>query len=138
MAQDTLTEPPQRSALTWRREAAAVPAQATALRRSFASWLGEWGVPAGFADDAQLAVYEALANAADHAYPEGVDGTMALTATVERDAFVVSVSDWGRWIEPPTVTRRGRGLHLMRGLAHEVTIATSATGTTVTLRWHVS
>ncbi|MFN8031857.1 MAG: ATP-binding protein [Mycobacterium sp.] len=90
-------------------------------------------------NDVVLAVNEALANAAEFAYLRipGV-GTLDVEAVPDRDAatLTVTITDQGCWREPaPATQRRGRGIPLMRALADDVTIDTSALGTTVCLRF---
>lgn len=112
---------------------------AAALRRRFRLWVDDLTDP-DTADDLALAVYEALANVVDHAYPsrEGA-GPMTLWSAVScplltgRD-LVVTVLDEGRWRESGDPGWRGRGLPLMRQLTHATVILTERTGTTVQLR----
>jgi anti-sigma regulatory factor (Ser/Thr protein kinase) len=86
-------------------------------------------------DDVVLATHEALANIADHAYPEG-DGDAFLDADVTPEAVVVVVRDRGRW-RPPSIDPgwRGRGLTIIRGLAEQVEVRQGDGGTTVVMRW---
>jgi serine/threonine-protein kinase RsbW len=91
--------------------------------------------------DVVLAVNEALANAAEFAYLQqrGM-GTIDVEAVQDRAAhsLTVTITDQGSWREPDPAQRsraRGRGIPLMRALADDVTIDTSALGTTVCLRF---
>ena len=66
------------------------------LRRRVAGWEAAAGLPAELAEDLELALGEAAANAAEHAYPAGEDGEFEYT--VERCAdgdIAVSVRDHG-------------------------------------------
>lgn len=90
--------------------------------------------------DVVLAVNEALANAAEFAYPDGGSGTVDLEAVrdTRRRVLMVTVSDQGRWRETNPLHRqrsRGRGIPLMRSLADSVVIDTSGLGTSVCLRF---
>ena len=91
-----------------------------------------------------LAVYEALANAAEFGYLDAPgQGTIVCTASYDDgiDILVVKVSDRGRWGRSLTATTsvhdalRGRGIPLMRVLADEMQIDTSERGTQVSLTW---
>ncbi|CAN5618961.1 hypothetical protein BH09ACT7_BH09ACT7_40180 [soil metagenome] len=93
-----------------------------------------------------LAVNEAVANAAEHAYIDRPEhGTIDVHATydVDSDSLLVKIVDRGRWRkkvpEPATVDRRhalrGRGIPLMHMLADEAVIDSTPSGTEVTLRW---
>lgn len=115
---------------------------ASALRRTFRSWLREWADP-DTADDLALAVYEALANVVDHAYSAAPrPGEMRLWAAVSpplaggRD-MVVTVSDDGTWRRSAGCGWRGRGLPLMHTLTR-ATVLSGVHGTTVQLRSRVS
>jgi anti-sigma regulatory factor (Ser/Thr protein kinase) len=100
----------------------------------------EIDVPAGeLFDDLVLAVYETLANAADHAYLDTDTGPVQLLARRSRTALHVTVTDRGTWRTPasPTTaapTIRGRGLPLIHVLVHDVHVELGPRGTTVHLR----
>lgn len=112
----------------------ATPEQALELRQHFRCWLRDIGASADVVADMQLAVYEALANVVEHAYPGGAGlASMWLTAQVEGGDVLVTVSDAGRWYEHEPQPFRGQGLELMRRLA-TLHIATGPRGTTVELR----
>jgi serine/threonine-protein kinase RsbW len=103
----TITAPADGSTASW-------------ARHEFNAWLAI-DVPAGeLFDDLVLAVYEALANAVDHAYLDTDTGPVQLLARRSRTALHVTVTDRGTWRTPasPTTaapTIRGRGLPLIRG-----------------------
>ncbi|MCV7015048.1 ATP-binding protein [Mycolicibacterium madagascariense] len=109
------------------------------VRADFGGWLARHCPPAvTLHHDVLLAVNEALANAAEHAYP-GSSGIVDLLAHHDsaRDALSVTVQDYGSWRPPtPTGSMRGRGLLLMRALADEAVVETSSHGTVVRLTWH--
>lgn len=122
--------------------ALATTENAATLRRRFRHWVGHI-TDEDTADDLALAVYEALANAVDHAYADrGAPGLMTLWAAVScplltgRD-LVVTVVDEGAWRPSSAPGWRGRGLSLMRELMHATAVLPAATGTTVQLRRRV-
>jgi serine/threonine-protein kinase RsbW len=119
---------------------------ATQTRIEFSTWLQRHFAPAGDRlNDVVLAVYEALANAAEFAYLDSSgSATMDLQAAydLESDTLTVTVSDQGRWHEPvpnpggaDSFQLRGRGIPLMRALADMATIDPTSGGTLVTLVW---
>ena len=88
-----------------------------------------------------LAINEALANSAEHAYPSaGLPGTTDVHATYDpiESVLTVNVSDQGEWrmSNPMAASRfRGRGIPLMTALSDRAAIETSADGTLVSLAW---
>jgi anti-sigma regulatory factor (Ser/Thr protein kinase) len=111
----------------------------TYLRAGIRSWAHSAGMSAADTADLVLATYEALTNAAEHAY--GADAwTVDLVAARTPDArIVVSVRDRGRWRPAPSDPGfRGRGTAMMRSLAHEIDISSGEDGTTVLMWWAVS
>ena len=112
------------------------------VRDAFAAWLrSSAAVDAVQFSDIVLAVNEALANAAEFAYlRDSGTGGIDVEAVHNRAAatLTVTIADQGCWREADPTTQasiRGRGIPLMRALADEVTIDTSALGTTVCLRF---
>jgi serine/threonine-protein kinase RsbW len=96
------------------------------VRREFATWLAVDLASGDLLDDLILAVYEALANVADHAYtdtPSGV-GALQLTAHRTHESLRITVSDRGRWRPTTDAPFRNRGLPLIRQLIAQVHIAT--------------
>jgi serine/threonine-protein kinase RsbW len=108
---------------------------ATALRQMFRPWtatlLGD-----DAADDLTLAVYEALVNAADHAFTgQATPGSMWLYATVADGDILVTIADNGTWRNSDyPAGQRGRGLPLIHQLTSEARLTVDAQGTTVYLR----
>lgn len=103
--------------------------------------LAEWATGVGMAqdgvDDLVLATYEALANVADHAYPDG-PGDAWIAADRSADELVVVVSDRGRWRPPPQDPGlRGRGMTLIAALTEKVAVQRGDAGTTVVMHWRV-
>lgn len=112
-------------------------------RTEFARWLKHrLALSTACRTDLVLAVNEALANAAEHAYAaDPATGSMDVDAHYDavRDTLTVSVEDHGRWratrsdaAQPRT---RGRGIRLMRELADHTTIDSTAEGTRVNMTW---
>ena len=116
--------------------APATAAEATLLRAAFGRWIrGRVGDP-DLADDLILAVYEALANVVDHAYPPDQPGPMTLHAHHTGDAITITIRDRGRWCTEgsPPEHHRGRGLALIRGLVARVDVEHHLAGTSVHLQ----
>ncbi len=116
---------------------------AARVRDEFASWLREYGdLDRVRFSDVVLAVNEALANTAEFAYlQKGGVGTIDVEAVRDNGTLTVTIADQGHWREstPATQSRtRGRGIPLMRALADDLTIDSSALGTTVCLRFEKS
>ena len=107
-------------------------------RARLAAWASAAGLAPDVVEDVVLAGYEAMANAVEHAYPSG-RRHVAVRATCTSDGFaVVSVRDRGRWRPPPADPGfRGRGLVLIRAVAHEVEIEHGDAGTSVRMRWRL-
>jgi anti-sigma regulatory factor (Ser/Thr protein kinase) len=107
---------------------------ATALRRTFSCWVHSL-IAHDAAEDLTVAVYEALTNAAEHAFTvQPSPGSIWLQAIVADGQITVTIADNGSW-RPPTDSGgyRGRGLSLIHQLT-EARIAPSPYGTTVFIR----
>ncbi|HZD13972.1 MAG TPA: ATP-binding protein [Pseudonocardiaceae bacterium] len=114
-----------------------IPAQAehiAAVRRAVSTWATQTGLDADTVEELVLATHEALANTVDHAYPHH-PGRVWVTAQCTESYVLVIVGDHGRWRPPPVVTGRGRGLLLIRHLAHHVELDHGPQGTTVRMTW---
>jgi anti-sigma regulatory factor (Ser/Thr protein kinase) len=126
-------------------QAAADPKTAGHVRAELGSWLRtRVFADAATVDDILLAVYEAFANAAEYAYLDhSAPGTVDVQARVDSaaDILTVTITDRGHWRQPrsepgdPGHRFRGRGIPLMRALASEASISTTAVGTQVSLTW---
>ncbi len=115
------------------------------LRRSVDAWLDGVDPAAEDRDAVELALWEAVANAVDHAYPAGRPGPVRVDATLQTDGLLeCRVTDGGTWRDPDRgATHRGRGLlmaqrltdslHVERGLPHAEQ-PDGGGGTVVTLR----
>ena len=118
----------------------AVAEQAGAARAAVLRWARAVCRTREVIDDIGLAVYEAIANVIDHAYPAAGATHSVFDLHAERDADTVTVvvADHGRWRPrgPGSATSwRGRGLLLIEKLAAEFELCPSASGTVVRMRW---
>jgi anti-anti-sigma factor len=112
----------------------ATPGALTSVRRRLGRWLTELGMGEQDSVGVMVAVGEACANAAEHAYSGAEPGPMGVRADVDVDGVLtVTVWDQGTWRTPDRDPGdRGRGLLIMRQLVDEVTLD-DRNGTTVTL-----
>jgi serine/threonine-protein kinase RsbW len=108
---------------------------ATVLRGAFRRWV-DCLIDDDVADDLTLAVYEALANAAEHAFTaHAVPGLIWLNALITADQIIITVTDNGSWRCPTDSNgHRGRGLPLIHQLTTEAHLTQTPYGTTVCLR----
>lgn len=108
------------------------------MRLRLAEWAAAVGMGQDGVDDLVLATYEALANVADHAYPDGPGDAWVDADRSAPGELVVVVSDRGRWRPPPTDPGlRGRGMTLITALAEQVAVQRGDAGTTVVMHWRV-
>jgi anti-sigma regulatory factor (Ser/Thr protein kinase) len=115
----------------------AVPDQLARLRQALADWAERAGMPADLVADLIVAVDEAMSNVVSHAYRDG-PGTFDLHAVHQADDgdIRITVRDHGRWRPPVDQDPlHGRGLLLIKALAHGVTVARGPEGTTVSMVW---
>jgi anti-sigma regulatory factor (Ser/Thr protein kinase) len=115
------------------------PAALRQLRAQLADWLDGLGVSSVDRVDTELAVYEAAANAIVHGQPREGEASVTVEARLDGSGGVlVEVTDRGQWRAPgqdPAEARDGgRGLSVISKVTGELTIAPSATGTTVVMR----
>jgi serine phosphatase RsbU (regulator of sigma subunit)/anti-sigma regulatory factor (Ser/Thr protein kinase)/anti-anti-sigma regulatory factor len=112
----------------------AQPSVLPGVRRRLGGWLTALGMSEQDRVGVMVAVGEACANAAEHAYRGSEPGPMSVTATVDVDGLLtVTVRDQGNWRPPDRDPGdRGRGLLIMRQLVDGVTLEEAA-GTTVTM-----
>lgn len=108
----------------------------TGIRRGFAAWLALDVAAGDLFDDLVLAVYEALANVADHAYADAPDGVgkVRLLAHRSPESLRITVSDDGLWRAATGAPFRNRGLAVIRLLISQVHIETTRSGTVVHLQ----
>src|SRR5688500_14558497 len=123
--------------LRLRLAALSLPARLSHVRAQVAAWAGGLGLSVDAVDDIVLATHEALANVADHAYPDG-EGEAELDAACEDGEIHVVVRDHGRWRAPPSDPGwRGRGMVIIQGLAEDVDVHRTHAGTSVAMRWRL-
>jgi anti-anti-sigma factor len=113
----------------------AQPAALPGVRRRLGSWLSGIGMGEQERVGVMVAVGEACANAAEHAYRGAEAGPMSVTADVDVDGVLsVTVRDEGTWRPPDRDPGdRGRGLLIMRQLVDTVVLDEQAQGTSVRL-----
>ena len=106
------------------------------LRREVGAWETAAGLAAELAEDLELALGEAAANAAEHAYRGSGDGEFEYTVARRADGDVeVSVRDRGRWRPVPADNgHRGHGLRVIREIADDLRIDHGDDGTHVRFR----
>lgn len=106
-------------------------------RAALRGWLTRAGLNSEQTLDVLIATGEALANAIEHGHRHSSTDTasrVTLRATAVADQLDVTIVDTGTWKTPVEAAHRGRGIALMRGLMHDVSIEPQAGGTTVHMR----
>jgi serine/threonine-protein kinase RsbW len=102
----------------------ALPARAeniAIVRHAFGALGDAYALDAQTLSDIRLAVTEACTNVVVHAYPDGEEGPMEVTATLWMDELRVVVRDEGRGIGPrPDSPGLGLGLPLIASLTESV------------------
>ena len=101
------------------------------VRDTMRSWLSGAPVSGADAHDVVLAVWEACANAIEHAVNPRED-TLEVRAELTDEELRIAIDDTGTWAPPVERPNRGFGLRLMEA-AMTVEIAPASTGTRVTL-----
>jgi serine/threonine-protein kinase RsbW len=110
------------------------------VRRRLRQWLEKLGWPRDEQDDLVLAVNEAVSNVAEHAYPPNRGGQATVLGErvdgVRRThtRLVFTITDHGRWREPPAESERPRyGLPIMRAMTDVFRRETTSAGTRITV-----
>jgi serine/threonine-protein kinase RsbW len=104
------------------------------MRRELSDWLRQLDVVEDVRHDAVLAVSEACANAAEHAYDYDGAGVITVEAWASDGDLWFEVRDRGRWRAPRPATDRGRGRTIMDALMRDVTTHSGENGTVVRMR----
>jgi serine phosphatase RsbU (regulator of sigma subunit)/anti-sigma regulatory factor (Ser/Thr protein kinase) len=108
------------------------PEALSTVRDRLRAWLSRAGATEDEARDIVLAVWEACANAVEHAQ-EPTLGDFACEASHASGRVRVAVRDSGRWRPEVPRDHRGFGLHLMRTLMESVEVTPGARGTVVSM-----
>lgn len=115
----------------------AEPVNLAIIRRAVREWCAPLGLVPADQDDVIIALGEAIANAAEHAYPPAHPGSIRVDMTHADDGtLVIGIEDDGTWRSPRDDADRGRGLPLMRAVMDEVSVAPSPSGTRVELTFN--
>lgn len=114
------------------------PGQLVEVRHHLERWAAGTGLSALVVADVVLASYEALANAAEHAYPIGAGSVDLVAARTTDGRVLVTVRDHGSWRPLPLDPGlRGRGLLMIRALTQRVEVQQGQDGTTVHMEWEL-
>ena len=108
----------------------ATPASVAAARHRVRRYAVELEVDL---DGLILAVSEAVANVVAHAYPDGVDGRVELTAGTSPTAVTVTVRDNGRGLTRSDRPGAGFGLTIIRRVAEHVELTDTPDGVSLTM-----
>lgn len=114
--------------------------QLAPTRTALRNWLNRVEVAPDQTMDILVAAGEAVSNAIEHGHRDSPGGTVSLGAVVIDGLVQLTIVDTGSWkdSEPVAPAHRGRGITLMRGLMHDVTISRGTTGTTVQLSTRIN
>ncbi|MFI9005719.1 SpoIIE family protein phosphatase [Actinosynnema sp. NPDC053489] len=117
----------------------AAPGELAPVRHTLRAWLDSCDITAQQTFDILVAAGEACTNAVEHGHRDHPGRPIRLRATALPDEVRLVVTDTGAWRAPEPVSdgRRGRGLHVMRGLVDSVTVLPGATGTTVEMHTRI-
>jgi anti-sigma regulatory factor (Ser/Thr protein kinase) len=109
----------------------ATPEAVPLARRALAAVAAAAGAAGDRLDEIRLAVSEALTNAVVHAYRNGDEGRVHVTAAVASDELWVLIGDDGRGLHAWNDSRGlGIGLSLISGLSDDFAIIQRASGGT--------
>lgn len=127
--------PPAESFLTLREQLPATVDSVAEARQAVRRFASDLEVDV---DGIVLAVSEAVANVVTHAYEEGTDGVIELSASASPYEVTVVVRDHGRGMEPgdrPASGGAGYGIEIIRRLAQHVSVDDTRRGVALTMRF---
>jgi serine phosphatase RsbU (regulator of sigma subunit)/anti-sigma regulatory factor (Ser/Thr protein kinase) len=127
--------PGDQSPFHW--EGLARPETLNEVRRAIKIWGTHAGLGTELLSSVMLAGYEAMANAAEHAYRDAELGPVAITIAATDSTLTATITDHGHWRQPTAGGFGGRGLLLIEGMVDELTVTRSGKGTTVRMSWTV-
>ena len=122
----------------FKRSVAATAEAAYTLRELFTLWVtATVDADTERRADIVLAVYEAIANATEHACKNSAEPATVTVHSRHRPngALEITVTDTGTWDPSPSERFRGRGLALITALSDTHALTTGPDGTTVTMCW---
>ncbi|MBO0864077.1 MAG: SpoIIE family protein phosphatase [Mycobacterium sp.] len=112
------------------------------VRTRLREWLSGVGADSSDVSDVVHAISEFVENAAEHAYPGEMSGTIVVYAALDSDGLLhASVTDHGQWQEPHAGHENhwgGRGLAVAEALVSETWVTHNRTGTTASLTHRLS
>ncbi len=111
----------------------ASPGSVAQARGTVRRWLADAPLTPARADDALLAVSEALSNAVEHGSASAVDPVRVELLESPGGTCTVHVRNSGPWRDAAAAGNRGRGMTIMRSLVDDVRVDNDVAGTTVTL-----
>ncbi|MEU8632479.1 SpoIIE family protein phosphatase [Amycolatopsis sp. NPDC048633] len=114
----------------------AEPAELGRVRKALRSWLSQCQLDTLQAQNVLVAAGEACANAVEHGHRDSPGEIVRLRAEAFADRLHLSVADTGRWktADASSGRHRGHGIAFMRAMTQNVTITTTADGTTVDMQ----
>jgi anti-sigma regulatory factor (Ser/Thr protein kinase) len=111
------------------------PEELRKIRSSLRSWITARGIPAAVGEDLLIAVGEATANSARHAYKDAIGGDVTIRITLMDEILNVEVSDTGKWREPvDEEAYPGLGTQIIESLAEGLRVDRTRRGTFVSFR----
>ncbi|CCH78607.1 putative regulatory protein [Nostocoides japonicum T1-X7] len=111
------------------------PSSVSRVRRAVVADLAARDLPVSVVDEAEIVTSELVSNAIRHARPLA-DGTLRVRWKVKGECVEIEVTDGGGMTTPRPAPRvlwstTGRGLRIVRSLAHEWGVAEERGGVTV-------
>jgi anti-sigma regulatory factor (Ser/Thr protein kinase) len=126
--------PPAESSMTLQEQFPAIVTSVADARRAVRRFAAELEVDV---DGIVLAVSEAVANVVTHAYDNGADGVVELSASASPYEVAVVVRDHGRGMRAAgrATAGAGYGIEIIRRLAQHVALDDSSRGVALTMRF---